>query len=319
MRGLSDGGGPDWGEGPKSLWAKPPMGPAPRSDDRARVIPRVRYAFMVAFACSAVSLSAFHGPAMDPAQWDGNHDAAMAAARRETRASVLYFTAPLDAVSHETFIRLKTDPVLVDAMDRMVRVILEQPDLGIAHGRYRVTELPALAVLDPGGALVDLVVVTPHSDKWVGRFLDACEEAHARTAAWVRHPPPALPREPGPDECEVECRPRPRCALPDKAPARAPRVAKPVGASVKSALSRYFARRGGLSPVEGAVELPQMAKPDRRARPAQLPARSPSAAPRSALEGDVGSEVDASPGATRRTIEAAFADRALQAARSVTR
>lgn len=157
------------------------------------MVPRLLLALLI----SASPMTQW-GPANRPNHWDGDHDRAMAAARREGRATVLYFTLPLDATSHEVFIRLKTEPRLVDAMDRMVRVVVEQPDLGIAYGRYRLAEFPAIAVLDPGGALVDTITITPHSEAWVHAFLGTLREAHARTASWTERcaqltPPPPCP------------------------------------------------------------------------------------------------------------------------------
>ena len=186
---------------------------------------------MLGLLLSAAPLLAW-GPACDPTQWDGDHDRAMEAARRESRAAVLYFSLPLDATSHETFIQLKTDPRLVDAMDRTVRIILEEPDLGIAYGRYRISELPALAVLDPGGALVDVITITPHSERWVGQFLAALREAHLRTAHWVYHPPPAvypIPRRPRP--C-LAAEPRP-CLSAEPRPVELPRLSKPAPRPVR--------------------------------------------------------------------------------------
>jgi hypothetical protein len=135
--------------------------------------------------------------------------------------------------------------------------VVEQPDLGIAYGRYRLAEFPALAVLDPGGALVDTVTITPHSEAWVHAFLATLAEAHARTAAWVHPhpPPPRLPHCEPPAVVEV-----PQFNGAKARPVPAPKPSAPVDA--RTAIRAKLALRRAKLATQAKLQVqPPPAKP----------------------------------------------------------
>jgi len=152
--------------------------------------------WLIAVALALSVLSA--GPARAqpfclPTVWCTEYAPAMEGAHRAGRPVVLYFALPLDATSHEAFVRLRRDPDLVQAMHPFVRIFLEQDDLEVAWGKYRVNEFPAIVVLDPDGRKIGLITVDPDSDRWMQELKHACHEAMSRAILVMEPPPPPPP------------------------------------------------------------------------------------------------------------------------------
>jgi hypothetical protein len=166
------------------------MGLRPQSDDGMVVGSHIFVMLALALAAGlAVPCAAAHrAPVCHPTEWRTDYACAMEEARHSGRPAVIYFAVQWDATSTEAFQVLRRDPQLVRALHSFMRIRLEEPDLGVAYARFRVNELPSLAVVDPDGCRVGVIVVDPESNAWVPPLLTACGEA-MRRAICVLDPP----------------------------------------------------------------------------------------------------------------------------------
>jgi len=121
----------------------------------------------------------------EAAFWFEDYGKGMKIARERGAPVILFFDLKTLKTGYELFGQLSGDPKISLPLEKLVRIRLDQPDLGVSRGQYSVHYYPTLVILDRYEREVGRLSFPQPDDQWKDELIAACERALEPLASLV--------------------------------------------------------------------------------------------------------------------------------------